>query len=192
MKFRFTGYHKFLDPGGYPAVAPPWGTLNAINLKQRRICLKIPLGEYPELAAKDKRTPAQKLRGADRHRRRAAVHRCNRLRKKFRASINPRVNCSGRPPLPFSVQPHSRHLRSERPPIRRHRRGRWERSQVTIGRRVRRLRAASRFTDIEGQFRSDALVEKIESRWTATLSGLSPIFLHWHRWFAFLRLASAR
>src|SRR5262249_30092907 len=31
-KYRFTGYHKFLDPDGYPAVAPPWGTLNAINL----------------------------------------------------------------------------------------------------------------------------------------------------------------
>ena len=30
--FRFTGYRKFLDADGYPAVAPPWGTLNAINL----------------------------------------------------------------------------------------------------------------------------------------------------------------
>ncbi|MDE3198830.1 MAG: PQQ-binding-like beta-propeller repeat protein, partial [Acidobacteriota bacterium] len=30
--YRFTGYHKFLDPDGYPAVAPPWGTLNAIDL----------------------------------------------------------------------------------------------------------------------------------------------------------------
>src|SRR6266581_1608207 len=32
MKYRFTGYHKFLDTEGYPAVAPPWGTLNAIHL----------------------------------------------------------------------------------------------------------------------------------------------------------------
>ncbi len=52
MKFRFTGYHKFLDPGGYPAVAPPWGTLNAINLDSGEYVWKIPLGEYPELAAK--------------------------------------------------------------------------------------------------------------------------------------------
>ena len=37
MKYRFTGYNKFLDPDGYPAVAPPWGTLNAINLEHRRI-----------------------------------------------------------------------------------------------------------------------------------------------------------
>jgi quinoprotein glucose dehydrogenase len=52
MKFRFTGYHKFLDPEGYPAVAPPWGTLNAINLNTGEYVWKIPLGEYPELAAK--------------------------------------------------------------------------------------------------------------------------------------------
>ena len=32
MPYRFTGYQKFLDPDGYPAVAPPWGTLSAIDL----------------------------------------------------------------------------------------------------------------------------------------------------------------
>ena len=52
MKFRFTGYRKFLDPEGYPAVAPPWGTLNAINLNTGEYVWKIPFGEYPELAAK--------------------------------------------------------------------------------------------------------------------------------------------
>jgi len=52
MQFRFTGYHKFLDAEGYPAIAPPWGTLNAINLNTGEYVWKIPLGEYPELAAK--------------------------------------------------------------------------------------------------------------------------------------------
>lgn len=52
MKFLFTGYHKFLDQEGYPAVAPPWGTLNAINLNTGEYVWKIPLGEYPELASK--------------------------------------------------------------------------------------------------------------------------------------------
>jgi len=51
-RYRFTGFHKWLDPDGYPAVAPPWGTLNAINLNTGEYVWKIPFGEYPELAAK--------------------------------------------------------------------------------------------------------------------------------------------
>ena len=51
-RYRFTGYRKFLDPDGYPAVVPPWGTLNAIDLNTGRYLWKIPLGEYPELAEK--------------------------------------------------------------------------------------------------------------------------------------------
>jgi quinoprotein glucose dehydrogenase len=51
MKYRFTGFKKFLDAEGYPAIAPPWGTLNAINLNTGDYAWKIPLGEYPELAA---------------------------------------------------------------------------------------------------------------------------------------------
>jgi len=51
MRYHFTGYHRFLDPDGYPAIAPPWGTLNAINLNTGEYVWKIPLGEYPDLAA---------------------------------------------------------------------------------------------------------------------------------------------
>jgi quinoprotein glucose dehydrogenase len=51
MKYRFTGFKKFLDADGYPAIAPPWGTLSAINLSTGEYAWKIPLGEYPELAA---------------------------------------------------------------------------------------------------------------------------------------------
>lgn len=50
--YRFTGYRKFLDPDGYPAVAPPWGTLSAINLNTGEYAWRIPFGEHPELAEK--------------------------------------------------------------------------------------------------------------------------------------------
>jgi glucose dehydrogenase len=50
-RYTFTGYRKFLDPDGYPAIAPPWGTLNAIDLKTGKYLWKIPLGNYPVLAS---------------------------------------------------------------------------------------------------------------------------------------------
>lgn len=50
-KYRFTGFKKFFDPEGYPAVAPPWGTLTAIDLNSGEHEWQVPLGEYPELAA---------------------------------------------------------------------------------------------------------------------------------------------
>lgn len=51
-QYSFTGYRKFLDPDHYPAIAPPWGTLNAIDLNTGEYLWKVPLGEYPDLAAK--------------------------------------------------------------------------------------------------------------------------------------------
>lgn len=46
---------SFLDPDEYPAVAPPWGTLNAVNLNTGDYAWKAPLGEYPALKAKGTR-----------------------------------------------------------------------------------------------------------------------------------------
>jgi quinoprotein glucose dehydrogenase len=50
-KYHLTGYKRFLDPDGYPAVVPPWGTLNAIDLNTGEYVWRISLGEYPGLAA---------------------------------------------------------------------------------------------------------------------------------------------
>jgi quinoprotein glucose dehydrogenase len=49
LKYTNDGYHKFLDPQGYPAVEPPWGTLNAISLDSGQIVWRIPFGQFPEL-----------------------------------------------------------------------------------------------------------------------------------------------
>jgi len=55
MKYLNNGYQKFLDPDGYPAVKPPWGTLNAIDVSTGKPVWTVPFGEYPKLAAKGMR-----------------------------------------------------------------------------------------------------------------------------------------
>ncbi|MFK7981294.1 MAG: c-type cytochrome, partial [Saprospiraceae bacterium] len=47
--YYFNGYTRFQDEEGYPAITPPWGTLNAVNLNTGEISWKVTLGEYPEL-----------------------------------------------------------------------------------------------------------------------------------------------
>ncbi len=49
LRYNHTGYNRFVDADGYPAVKPPWGTLNAIDLNKGEVLWKIPLGEFPEL-----------------------------------------------------------------------------------------------------------------------------------------------
>jgi quinoprotein glucose dehydrogenase len=51
-RYTIDGYPLFLDPHGVPAIAPPWGTLNAVDLVTGDIAWKVPLGEYPQLVAK--------------------------------------------------------------------------------------------------------------------------------------------
>jgi quinoprotein glucose dehydrogenase len=52
MPYKGMGFRRFTDPEGYPATAPPWGTLSAIDLNTGQYLWKIPFGSYPELAAK--------------------------------------------------------------------------------------------------------------------------------------------
>ena len=46
------GNTQFRDQDNYPAIKPPWGTLNAINLNTGEYLWQVPLGEYPELTKK--------------------------------------------------------------------------------------------------------------------------------------------
>ncbi len=50
LKYRLDGYTRFTDPDGYPAITPPWGTLNALDLNTGDYAWRIPLGEIPALA----------------------------------------------------------------------------------------------------------------------------------------------
>lgn len=44
LPYTITGYNKFLSKEGYPVIAPPWGTLNAIDLKTGQYIWKKTLG----------------------------------------------------------------------------------------------------------------------------------------------------
>ena len=52
IPYTLTGYNRWLDTNGYPAVKPPWGTLNAIDLNTGEHRWQVPLGEDPALTAR--------------------------------------------------------------------------------------------------------------------------------------------
>lgn len=52
LPYRITGYNKFLDSKGLPAISPPWGQLSAINLNTGEYLWQVPFGEEPTLVAK--------------------------------------------------------------------------------------------------------------------------------------------
>jgi quinoprotein glucose dehydrogenase len=53
LPYRITGYNKFLDTQGLPAIGPPWGTLQAIDMNTGKYLWKIPFGDEPLLANKN-------------------------------------------------------------------------------------------------------------------------------------------
>lgn len=50
--YTHAGYFRFLDQDGYPAIKPPWGVLNAIDLNRGQFLWRVPLGEHAELSAR--------------------------------------------------------------------------------------------------------------------------------------------
>ena len=98
LQYRFTGYDKFLDPDGYPAVAPPWGTLTAIDLNTGEHRVADPARRISRAGGEGHEEHGQReLRRPDRDRGRAALHRRDELRPEI-----PRVrqgdggSCCGR------------------------------------------------------------------------------------------------
>ncbi|HVW13782.1 MAG TPA: PQQ-binding-like beta-propeller repeat protein [Mucilaginibacter sp.] len=50
IPYEMAGYNKFLSKEGYPAISPPWGTLNAVDLNTGKMVWRIPLGNDPAFA----------------------------------------------------------------------------------------------------------------------------------------------
>lgn len=64
LRYTSTGYNKFLTKEGYPAVAPPWGTLTAVDLNTGKVVWKDTLGDYPEWKAKGIHTGTENYGGS--------------------------------------------------------------------------------------------------------------------------------
>lgn len=54
---------KFETKEGFPAIAPPWGSLTAINLNTGKLLWKEPLGDHPAMKAKGIRSGAENYGG---------------------------------------------------------------------------------------------------------------------------------
>ncbi|MFK7733285.1 MAG: PQQ-binding-like beta-propeller repeat protein [Pseudomonadales bacterium] len=52
IAYAFAGYNDFLDQQYYPAIKPPWGTLNAFDMANGKLLWQQVLGEHAELSAR--------------------------------------------------------------------------------------------------------------------------------------------
>lgn len=64
MPYAITGYNWFVSKEGLPAIAPPWGTLNAIDLNTGEYVWRDTLGDHPYYAAKGIHTGSENYGGS--------------------------------------------------------------------------------------------------------------------------------
>lgn len=62
-RYEFAGYERWRDSAGFPAIAPPWGTLSAIDLNTGDYRWRVTLGEHAALAARGMRSTGTELYG---------------------------------------------------------------------------------------------------------------------------------
>ncbi len=141
--FRFTGYRRWLDPEGYPAIAPPWGTLNAIDLATGKYRWRVPFGEFPELEARGARGTGSENYGGPLVTAGgllfigASIHD-----RRFRAFDKRDGKLLWEAALPYLGRRNSHHLPGRWPPIRSHLRQRRQGAHGFRRRRVCRVRPA--------------------------------------------------
>lgn len=64
VPYSITGYNKFLSKEGFPAIAPPWGTLSAVNLNTGDYAWKKTLGNDPDFSGGSKTATGTENYGA--------------------------------------------------------------------------------------------------------------------------------
>ena len=64
MPYAITGYNWFVTKEGLPAIAPPFGTLNAIDLNTGEYVWRDTLGDHPYYAAKGIHTGSENYGGS--------------------------------------------------------------------------------------------------------------------------------
>ena len=147
-KYIFTGYRKFLDPDGYPAISTPWGTLNAIDLKTGKYLWKVPFGEYPALAKQGiKNTGTENYGGPVVTASGVLFIGATVYDHKLRAFDTSTGKLLWEADLPFRRRGHTSDLHDRRPPVCRNRRQQRANSERPARRRLRSLRSAKRYCE---------------------------------------------
>jgi quinoprotein glucose dehydrogenase len=139
-RFQFRGYERWRDAEGYPAIKPPWGTLNAIDLNTGEYRWRITLGEHEALKARGIRATGTEMYGGPIVTAGGLVFIAATQDAKFRAFDKSTGALLWETQLPAAGLRDAEHLSRRRQAVRRHRRG-GRKARHTVGRQLHRLRA---------------------------------------------------